>query len=499
MCEIDPNTKTKQLSESTLYPLALLFLTILTGTILDFWKYGPYITPDTIGYFNMIQGKDSGLTTLSPFYAFILSVFPFSLMSIFDRIMVSGILMFLLAFYLIIKISNKFKQNKISYLLAFGISILSWWSFRILGRAHADSHFYVLFLLWIYLFIWEKERSKRYFILICCLSALMVWVKLNTLFLIPLLILWVLISKEKQWIYVIVATIFSWLTYRWMLPENILDLHLANQVLHQTNPVSPAVLLYENLSSWFQVSLGMLLSDLVTQHLPMPVPFLLGCFSIVLLLYYLMRLRKSFEKPIYKLLLISLIYSMFFLSFQQWIGYKEINFRTLFPHLLVLSLALWIYLIQNHKKNAIVIIAFLITAHTLTGHYIIWQRNDVASLFTAKYFDKSKEKESIEAILEIQQQKIFTDAPEKVMLSFSTKKVWQIAPKNRFIEGKNYPLNETEMEIEHQKSMASLLNGSAIIVLFHPSSLSTKLNNTPQISSITENNMVIFYLDKSAK
>ncbi|EPR67496.1 hypothetical protein ADICYQ_3520 [Cyclobacterium qasimii M12-11B] len=270
----------KKLSKSTLYPLLLLFSAILTGAVLDFWKYGSYITPDTIGYFNMIQGKGTDLTTLSPFYGFILSLFPFSLLSAFDRIMVSGILMFLLAFYLIFKISNKSEQNKTNYLLAFGITILSWWSFRVLGRAHADSHFYIMLLLWVYLFVWKEERSKRYFILISCLSALMVWVKLNTLFLIPLLTLWVLISKEKKWTYVIGAIIISWLSYRWMLPDNILDLHLSNQVLLQPDQVSPAVLLYENISSFFQVSIGILFSDLVTQYIPLPIAFSFGCLSI---------------------------------------------------------------------------------------------------------------------------------------------------------------------------------------------------------------------------
>ncbi|WP_146947796.1 hypothetical protein [Cyclobacterium qasimii] len=497
MCEIEPNVE-KKLSKSTLYPLLLLFSAILTGAVLDFWKYGSYITPDTIGYFNMIQGKGTDLTTLSPFYGFILSLFPFSLLSAFDRIMVSGILMFLLAFYLIFKISNKSEQNKTNYLLAFGITILSWWSFRVLGRAHADSHFYIMLLLWVYLFVWKEERSKRYFILISCLSALMVWVKLNTLFLIPLLTLWVLISKEKKWTYVIGAIIISWLSYRWMLPDNILDLHLSNQVLLQPDQVSPAVLLYENISSFFQVSIGILFSDLVTQYIPLPIAFSFGCLSIFLQSFYLTKFRKSFENPIFKLLLISLIYSLFFISFQQYIGYKEINFRTLFPHLLVLSFAFWMYLIQNHKRNTIVIFAFFITAHTSVGHYMIWQRNDVSSLFLAEKFDRSSEKKSIEAILGLQRQ-IITDAPEKIMLSFSTMDVFQIAPKNRFVEGKNYPLNKSETKAELQKNIASLLNGSAIIVLFHTDSLKKELSNSPQVSSVTENDMVTFYLDKSAK
>ncbi|EPR67497.1 hypothetical protein [Cyclobacterium qasimii] len=97
------------------------------------------------------------------------------------------------------------------------------------------------------------------------------------------------------------------------------------------------------------------------------------------------------------------------------------------------------------------------------------------------------------------QRQIITDAPEKIMLSFSTMDVFQIAPKNRFVEGKNYPLNKSETKAELQKNIASLLNGSAIIVLFHTDSLKKELSNSPQVSSVTENDMVTFYLDKSAK
>ena len=127
-----------------------------------------------------------------------------------------------------------------------------------------------------------------------------------------------------------------------------------------------------------------------------------------------------------------------------------------------------------------------------------WQRDDVSSLFLAKKFDSSSEKKSIEGILGSQRQ-IITDAPEKIMLSFTTIDVFQIAPENRFVEGKNYPLNDFQMNTEIQKNIASLLNGSAIIVLFHLDSLKTELSNTPRVSSISENGMVIYYQENSAK
>jgi hypothetical protein len=213
---------------------------------------------------------------------------------------------------------------------------------------------------------------------------------------------------------------------------------------------------------------------------------------MVLVLYYLVKFRSNHSHFTYKLLLVSTVYSLFFLGFEQWIGYKEINYRTLFPHLMVLSFALWIYLIKNQKKYLMLTIGFLITAYTLTGHYLIWQRNDVASLITAKNFDKSKQKASIQRIMNHNHQQIFTDAPEKIMLSFLTSDVLQIAPKNRFTEGKNYPLSKEEMALERQKSIRSLENGSAIVVLFHPNEAAMQTYHLPGVKLIRENNMLIF-------
>ncbi|AKP50085.1 hypothetical protein [Cyclobacterium amurskyense] len=496
MCNNISNLKTHRFFKNTKYPLAVFFIALLIGTVMNFCKYGPYITPDTIGYFNMAQGKDPELTSLSPFYSYFLSLFPFSLISIFDRAIVSGILMFLLAFYLLFKMSRKIGENSVNYFFAFGISILSWWSFRVLGSAHADSHFYLMFLFWIYLFIWKNERSTLYLILICFLSALMVWVKLNALFLVPLLALWVIISKEKQWIYVISATIISWLIYRWNMPENILDLHLSNQVVLQASQLSTIGLFYENLSTWFQVNLALLFSDLLTQHIPKPLAFTSALLSFAFLIHYLVKSHNQHNNPIYKALLISFVYSVFFLGFELKIGYKEINYRTLFPQLVTLSLALWIYLIQYNKKKSILIIGLLITSYTLSGHYIIWQRNDVASLITAKRFDNSKQKETIERILNQNHQQIFSNSPEKIMLSFNTIDVLQIAPKNRFIEGKNYPLSDAETELERQKSIQALKDGSALVVLFQPTKEDLETYNIHGIKYLNENNMAIFYKDR---
>ncbi|MDO6439469.1 hypothetical protein Q4534_18740 [Cyclobacterium sp. 1_MG-2023] len=487
------------ISESkSVIALKILFFTILIGTLLDFWKYGPYITPDTIGYFKMIEGNYEALGVLSPFYSYMLSLPPFTFLSVFDSATVSAIAMFLLAILFNFKFYKQIKFQNKGLFYALGCSLLSWWSFRILGRAHADSHFYILLLFWLYLFIWKKASDKRNIILISLLSAIMVWSKLNTLFLVPLLAGWIILSKEKQWAIVIGAILSSWAVYQLVLPENILQIHLSNQIVLEMTPTNPFKLFYENLATWAQVSLGLIFSDFITQYIPMTIAFTLGCLGFILLSYYIVRFRHNFREPIYKLILISLIYSAFFLGFQQWIGYKEINFRTLFPHLLVLSMALWLFLIQTRKVVALITIAILITGHTLLGHYLIWQRDDVSSLFAAKNFHYSKKKQTIDKLLIGNRQQIYTDAPEKIMLSFLNNDVLQIAPKTRFLEGKNYQLSEKESILERKKSVEALINGAAIIVLFHSMEING-ISNNPAVRILKENGLVIYYLASSSQ
>ncbi|WP_339903894.1 hypothetical protein [uncultured Cyclobacterium sp.] len=478
--------------------MKILFYAILIGTLLDFWKYGPYITPDTIGYLKMIEGNYEELGVLSPFYSFVLSLPPFSFLSIFDRASISAIAMFFLAMLFNFKFYQQTQIKNKSIFYALGCSLLSWWSFRILGSAHADSHFYILFLLWIYLFIRNNADDKRSIILISLLSAVMVWCKLNSLFLIPLLGAWLILSKEKQWLIVIAALLSSWAVYQLVLPENILQIHLSNQVVLEMFITNPFKLFYENLATLAQVSLGLIFSDFITQYIPMPVAFALGCLGFIWLSYYIVRFRHNYSKPIYKLILISLVYSVFFLGFQQWIGYKEINFRTLFPHLLVLSMALWLFLIQTRKVVALITIAILITGHTLLGHYLIWQRDDVSSLFAAKNFHYSKKKQTIDKLLIGNRQQIYTDAPEKIMLSFLNNDVLQIAPKTRFIEGKNYQLSKKESILERKKSVEALLNGAAIIILFNKMEIND-LSNNPTIGVHKENGLIIYYLASSTQ
>lgn len=435
-------------------------------TLISFWKFGSYLSPDTIGYFQITIGLPDALSSLSPFYPFLLSNLPLSLIPLFDRILVLNLITGILAFYFLYKIAAHADKNAGIIFSLFGISLLSWWSFRVLGSAHADSIFYLLVLAWLYVFIWSDKDDNHYFPALGVLSALIVWVKLNTLFLIPLLLVWILIDPNWRWLIVLGCIIASWAVFQWVVPENILQFHLTEHANANPGILNHLALFYENMASWMQVTLGLVISDFLSQRIPKPLAFILALVWAFFLLAYLFLNKNKRENKTYPLILFGVMYTLCFLAFQQLSGYQEVNFRTLFPYLMVISWATWTSLIRLNQKKVMVLLAICIGGHTLVGHGLLWQREDVASLTLAKHFHQSDVKKNIEAVLEDHHQEIRTDAPEKLMLSFVDLQVTPIQPKALFIEGKNKPLSESERLMERDQALASLLSGRSIVVLF---------------------------------
>jgi len=473
-----------------------IFSLLSISSIISFWKFGSYLSPDTVGYFQITIGFPDALSSLSPFYPFLLSNLPLSLLPIFDRVLVLNLLTGILAFYCLYKIALHADKNAGIILLTFGISLLSWWSFRVLGSAHADSIFYLLLLIWLYLFIWSDKDDTHYFPAIGMVSALMVWVKLNALFLIPLLLVWVLIERNWRWLIVLGCVLASWALFQWTVPENIVQFHLTEKMAGEQSILNHLVLFYENMASWMQVTLGIIISDVLSQFVPKPIAFILGLGWAFFLLAYLILNKNKGENKTYQLLLFGVMYTLCFLAFQQWSGYREVNFRTLFPYLVVISWATWTTLIRLKQKKIMMLLAIFISGHTLAGHALLWQRDDVASLIMAKKFHQTEVKKNIEAVLEDSHQEIRTDAPEKIMLSFVDLQVLPVQPEAIFIEGKNKTLNQQEKLLEREQALASLLSGKAVVVLFQTDEFWEQAAENADVSTYRDNKVLILSLSR---
>ncbi|MDN3686573.1 hypothetical protein [Cyclobacterium jeungdonense] len=491
MEELDTVKKTaaSKGSQYQLTGLAVVVGLLLAASIVSFWKFGSYLSPDTLSYLRIIHGFPNLLSSLSPFYPFLLAQPPLSYLPLFDKILVANLIAVGLSFWVVYKIALKAGKTFPWVLFSFGLSLLSWWSFRVLGSAHADSLFYALLVLWLYLFIWGDQRENHYFPAIAILSALLIWVKLNALFLFPFLLIWSLISRNKSWLLVALATLVSWACYQWTIPENILHFHVTQR---EGNGIWPALyLFYENLATWMQVTLGLIISDTLSQYIPRALAFALGVCWIGFLGVFLIFHQRKRENKLYSLLLFGSIYSLFFLTLQQWAGFREVNYRTLFPYLLVISWALWIVLIRNEKKRLLLVLAILIAGHTLIGHLLLWQRDRVASLTEAKSFHNSLLKDEISSLLTHKQVTIRTDHPEKLMLSFMDREVIPLDPAFRFVDGKNEAVSPTERKEEKEIALASVREGKEILVIFEPDSFWENVAENESLNALVEDGVLI--------
>ena len=245
-----------------------------------------------------------------------------------------------------------------------------------------------------------------------------------------------------------------------------------------------------------QVTLGIIISDVLSQFVPKPIAFILGLGWAFFLLAYLILNKNKGENKTYQLLLFGVMYTLCFLAFQQWSGYREVNFRTLFPYLVVISWATWTTLIRLKQKKIMMLLAIFISGHTLAGHALLWQRDDVASLIMAKKFHQTEVKKNIEAVLEDSHQEIRTDAPEKIMLSFVDLQVLPVQPEAIFIEGKNKTLNQQEKLLEREQALASLLSGKAVVVLFQTDEFWEQAAENADVSTYRDNKVLILSLSR---
>lgn len=307
--------------------VAVGLLTI--ASITSYWKFGPYLSPDTLSYVRINNGFPILLSSLSPFYPFLLDQPPLSLLPLFEKLLILNLAAIGLSFWVIYKIALHTGKKFSWVLLTFGLSLLSWWSFRVLGSAHADSLFYVLLLVWLYWFIWGDQNETYYFPAMAILSALLIWVKLNALFLIPFLVIWTLISRRKQWLWVVFFTLISWGCYQWSIPENLLHFHVTQP---EAMGIGPAIyLFYENLATWMQVTLGLFISETLSQYIPRPLAFGLAvCWAGLLGLFLTVHQKKT-ENKLYPLLLFGSIYSLFLLLSNNGPAFGRLTHGLCFP------------------------------------------------------------------------------------------------------------------------------------------------------------------------
>ncbi|MEX2511403.1 MAG: hypothetical protein WD398_00745 [Cyclobacteriaceae bacterium] len=449
----------------------VLFGILLLVTAVSLIRFGPHYSPDTIHYFRIARGNPESLQYLSPLYPFFISLSDFLPLSGFDMAFLVVILGYIIGFVIIYLISKKIytlPSNILFY--SMGISLMSWWSFRVMGSAHADALFYLLIIVWLYQFLLGDKKNHSYFWSLGLLSAFFPWVQLNSLFLIFFLTIWVILNKDKRWLIVLGCLLVSFACYQIVVPKNILLEHLLEGI--NTNPISSSalLLLYQNLATWFKVVIGIIFSDHISHYIPNIIGFMGSLGLLGAKIYLLTKGKNRIGKPTYALLLFAASYGFVFLTFQQWIGFEEIGFRTLFPYLLAVSWAFWIEMNVRGKLVIQFLVCLFIVSHTLMGHFYHWQKeDDMASLLEVQEFINSPASEAVGDVLIKSPYEILTDQPEKMGLAFLEIPIAHVGPEIQLVNGENLLLSPEEKALWIKQSEEALITGHAILILFQKS------------------------------
>lgn len=462
--------------------LAVMLLLLLLTSLLSYVIFGPYYSPDTANYFNFSASifKENIWTGIySPFYPLLLHCLAALPISVFDAANWLILVQYALSAFFLLQwvktISNHFlfdQAKKAVFTLVVLIGYHSWWSFRIVTWAHADATFYCLLIVWIYyLSRYQIQGKVKHLLIISLLSALMIWVKLNALFLIPFyFLLFFCEQKRSKWLAPFLITLTSYEGYQYFSQNQLFD-QGSQSGFSITSYFSPEKLevLTNNLAELFKATGGFIVSDLATASIPFAIA-LPGGILILLSLIGLAVREIAKGVSISSLFLLSgLVYLLLLLAFQQMSGFEEINYRTLFPYFLGISGYVLIQLMHQVKFNGIVLLlAILMTSHTLAGHLLLWNREEVNGLFEVEKLAETALVKHIHLLHEDYFSNVLflSNHPEKLSLLLNDPYIAPYDPESIFMDGKRRLIPPLERQQNMEATAQKLARGQAVVVLF---------------------------------
>lgn len=467
---------------TSLFLLAGMLFLLVCGGMLSYVLHGPYYSPDTTNYFNFAQhlGMDSRwISIYSPAYPFLLYAITSAGVSLFKAAHLLILIQYAVGVYFLyswarlISTHYRFNQKKErSFLFLLLIVYHSWWSFRVLTWAHADSTFYCLLIVWIYfLSRCYLKSSFKLLTVLCLISAVMIWVKLNALALIIFYALLIVLDNNRnKWLAPFGLTTTAYFGYRYLSHYQFLDIAVSDSTTGFGFPSAKSMgILANNLGELFISTLGFFFSDFLTAQIPI-VPATIGGGLLLLALGFLALKELKKELSLASLfLLFGVAYLLCLLAFLQMIGSEEINYRTIFPCFLSCSGYGLIKLLDQNKTPdaAIMVGALLICGHTLVGHLWVGTRMKVNALFEAEAMADSEMIQRIRLLDQTSPGTAFvTNRPELLGLLLDDPFVVHYDPEFEFIHGKRRPVSVPKRLENRAALMGKLLKGEVVVVIF---------------------------------
>jgi hypothetical protein len=463
--------------------LSGMLLLLVGGGLVSYAIYGPYYSPDTVNYFNFsrhLSEESRWISIYSPAYPFLLNSLTMAGISWFKAAQVLILLQYGLSSYFLYrwaKITTTHyhisHNNQISFLALLLLVVHSWWSFRILTWAHADSVFYCLLVIWTYfLSLHYLQKSFMALLVLSLVSASMIWVKLNALALIPFYALLIALDKDRnRWLAPFGVTTASYFCYRYITHYQFLNVGaLDNESPTGLLSAESLHLLANNLAELLKTTVGFFLSDVITAFIPHTFAILGGISLLLGLLFIVFRETKKGLSLSSLFLVFGLVYLLCQLAFQQLISSEEINYRTLFPYFLSCSGYGLIKLFDRGQipVATIFLAALLIFGHSLAGHVWLWKRTEVNSIFEV---ERLAETEMVDKVRLLHQEdstdySFISNRPELLGLLLDAPFVVHYDPEFDFIDGKRRPVPDLERQQRRADLMEKLLKAEAVVVIF---------------------------------
>lgn len=474
----------KYFSEGMQVGLKFMVLVLMAVSAVSYSLYGPYFSPDTVNYFHFSIHffiNNPWKEIYSPVYPFLLHCLdslPF--LSLFTAANFLVLIQYVLGLFFLVQLATNISNNhqfgskgRLTLVLLFMTTYHTWWSFRIISWAHADAFFYSLLIAWAYyLAKYCQTNTLKNRLVFSFLGAILIWVKLNGLILVPYFILLLLLDKKKsRWLIPLFFIAVSFFIYRIVFPKNLLEASYQSSPIFNVSLQKNLEITGNNLAEFFKVTLGFFLSDVATATLPHFLAILGGFLTLILLILLARKEIKKGKGLLSLLILFGLVYLLCLLAFQQMALFEEINYRTLYPFFLPCSWYLWVKLIEFGKNSwlPILVLSFLMTSHSVIGHLYLWKRQDVNSLFEVGRLmqgEMTAKIQSLQSKTALKEVRFISDQPEKIALLLINPHVAHYNPDSYFIRGKIRPINPTERQKNLDLNKEKLLKGEVVLVLF---------------------------------
>jgi hypothetical protein len=465
--------------------MLIFSLSIFILVLVTYLKWGPGLLNDTITYFRMASQISQGVFpysgSFSPGYPALVHSFSHLFNISFSESSFWLCSFFYVAIlvlvYLVMVNFFELESKRLLALLSAFLLINTWWSLKIILRAHADGLFYVFhvaILLTLLLFL--KNKDYRLYILSSALAAISVWVKYNGLIYLPYLaIVPFIFWGWNRFAFMGVIPVFlmgtSFMLFRSVNGSVIHHLEVSGTSGAFWQEEISMQTLVTNLSDSGNALFSSLFSNFFTTYFPTSGSVMFLLVALASFAYFTIR-EWGNQNKMAVIFAFPIIYIFGFLVISQPTNHTEANLRTLFPAVLFFLLGLFGFLVKHKFSIACYAIVFFVLFQPLqsAAGLIDWYRNNTMDSFKKSGdFNRKKSLKRLDDLmieLKLTNEEVYTNKERYLTMYFDYRKVNSVPDKRQFLKGGFRELGDQDYQVLVQKLKSEIETGNAIVIVF---------------------------------